>query len=42
VVPADDKDVRNALVARTIADTLDGLDLRYPEASAAVRALEIK
>jgi polyphosphate kinase 2 (PPK2 family) len=42
VVPADDKDVRNLLVARTIADTLDGLDLRYPEASAAVRALEIK
>ncbi|HEX8944091.1 MAG TPA: PPK2 family polyphosphate kinase [Gemmatimonadaceae bacterium] len=42
VVPADDKDVRNLLVARTIADTLDGLGLRYPEASAAVRALEIK
>ena len=42
VVPSDDKAVRNWLVARTIADTLDGLDLRYPEASPAVRSLEIK
>jgi len=42
VVPSDDKDVRNWLIARTIADTLDGLDLRYPPASAAVRSLEIK
>jgi PPK2 family polyphosphate:nucleotide phosphotransferase len=42
VVPGDDKDVRNWLVARTIADTLDDLGLRYPKASAAVRALEIK
>jgi PPK2 family polyphosphate:nucleotide phosphotransferase len=30
VVPADDKDVRNYLLARAIADTLDGLKLRYP------------
>jgi PPK2 family polyphosphate:nucleotide phosphotransferase len=42
IVPADDKAVRNLLVARTIADTLDGLGLRYPPASAEVRALEIK
>ena len=42
VVPSDDKDVRNWLVARTIADTLDGLDLRYPPATPAVRSLEIK
>jgi PPK2 family polyphosphate:nucleotide phosphotransferase len=32
VVPADDKDVRNWLIARTIADTLEDLDLRYPRA----------
>ena len=30
IVPADSKDVRNWLVARTIADTLEGLKLRYP------------
>jgi PPK2 family polyphosphate:nucleotide phosphotransferase len=42
VVPADDKPVRNFLVARTIADTLAGLDLRYPPASPEVLALEIK
>jgi PPK2 family polyphosphate:nucleotide phosphotransferase len=33
VVPADDKDVRDWLVARTIADRLDKLDLRYPPAT---------
>jgi hypothetical protein len=41
-VPGDDKAVRNLLVARTIADTLDDLGLRYPPAPPAVRALEIK
>ena len=30
VVPADDKDVRNYLIARCIADTLESLDLKYP------------
>ena len=30
VVPADDKDVRNYLVARCIADTLESLELEYP------------
>ncbi|HEV7596571.1 MAG TPA: polyphosphate kinase 2 family protein, partial [Gemmatimonadaceae bacterium] len=40
VVPADDKDVRDWLVARTIADALDKLDLRYPPADPAVLSLE--
>jgi PPK2 family polyphosphate:nucleotide phosphotransferase len=36
IVPADDKDVRNWLVARTIADAMEKLDLRYPPADPAV------
>jgi PPK2 family polyphosphate:nucleotide phosphotransferase len=36
VVPADDKPVRNWLVARTIADALADLDLRFPSADPAV------
>ena len=36
VVPADDKKVRTLLVARTIADTLEGLDLEWPKADPAV------
>jgi PPK2 family polyphosphate:nucleotide phosphotransferase len=31
VVPSDDKKVRNWLVSQTIADTLESLELRYPE-----------
>ena len=31
VVPAEDKKVRNWLVSRTIADTLEGLPLAYPD-----------
>ena len=31
IVPSDDKKVRTLLVARTIADTLEGLDLAWPE-----------
>jgi PPK2 family polyphosphate:nucleotide phosphotransferase len=42
VVPADDKKLRNWLIARVIADTLDGLDLRYPPADPAVRSIEVK
>lgn len=42
VVPADDKNVRDFLVARTIADALDSLDLRYPKAEKSVRELEIE
>lgn len=41
IVPADDKDVRDWLVARTIADALDGLDLRYPAADPAVLEIHI-
>jgi PPK2 family polyphosphate:nucleotide phosphotransferase len=40
VVPADDKDVRDWLIARTIADALDKLDLRYPPADPAVLSLD--
>jgi PPK2 family polyphosphate:nucleotide phosphotransferase len=42
VVPADDKGVRNWLVARTIADTLEGLDLRYPKADPSVIGLTVE
>jgi PPK2 family polyphosphate:nucleotide phosphotransferase len=42
VVPADDNDVRDLLVARTIADTLDSLKLRYPKADPSVVDLKIK
>jgi PPK2 family polyphosphate:nucleotide phosphotransferase len=36
VVPADDKDVRDWLVARIIADAMEKLDLSYPPADPAV------
>jgi PPK2 family polyphosphate:nucleotide phosphotransferase len=36
IVPADDNDVRDWLIARTIADALEELDLRYPPADPAV------
>jgi PPK2 family polyphosphate:nucleotide phosphotransferase len=39
LVPADDEHVRNWLVARVIADSLEGLDLRYPPADPSVLAL---
>jgi len=42
VVPADDKPVRDWLIARTIADTLDGLDLRFPKADPEDLAVEIE
>src|SRR5689334_7388529 len=42
IVPADDKDVRDWLVARTIADALEDLDLRYPAVDPAVKALKIE
>jgi PPK2 family polyphosphate:nucleotide phosphotransferase len=41
VVPADDKDVRDLLVARTIADALEDLDLEYPKADPSVVGLTI-
>jgi PPK2 family polyphosphate:nucleotide phosphotransferase len=41
IVPADDKDVRDLLIARTIADTLDDLDLKYPRADKKLLTLDI-
>ena len=41
IVPADDKSVRNWLIARRIADTLSGLRLRYPKANGDVKGLEV-
>jgi PPK2 family polyphosphate:nucleotide phosphotransferase len=42
VVPADDKDVRDNLVARTIADRLKKLRLRYPPADPAIVGVKIE
>jgi PPK2 family polyphosphate:nucleotide phosphotransferase len=41
LVPADDKNLRNWLIARRIADVMDDLGLRYPEVSPAIRGLKI-
>jgi PPK2 family polyphosphate:nucleotide phosphotransferase len=41
IVPADDKAVRDWLIARTIADTLQKLHLHYPPAEAGIRKLVI-
>jgi len=42
LVPADDEDVRDVLVARKIADTLDSLDLKYPPLDPKLKGLKIK
>jgi polyphosphate kinase 2 (PPK2 family) len=42
IVPADDNDVRDLLVARTIAERLQKMHLRYPKADPAVLALEVE
>jgi PPK2 family polyphosphate:nucleotide phosphotransferase len=42
VVPADDKPVRDWLVARTIADALGKLKLRYPPADPEIRTVTIE
>ena len=42
IVPADDKDVRNLLIARTIADRLAKLRLRYPKADPSIIGLDIE
>ena len=42
IVPADDEDARNLLVARKIADTLDALDLHYPPLDPRLKGLKIK
>jgi polyphosphate kinase 2 (PPK2 family) len=42
IVPADNEDARNLLVARTIADTMEGLNLRYPKVDPDLKKLEIE
>ena len=42
VVPADDEDARDLLVARKIADTLKALKLRYPPLDPGLKGLKIK
>lgn len=42
IVPADDEDARNLLVARAIADTLDRLKLRYPRVDPKFKKLKIE
>ena len=42
VVPADDKPVRNWLIAKKIADTLDGLKLRYPPPDKAIAGIQVE
>jgi PPK2 family polyphosphate:nucleotide phosphotransferase len=41
LVPADDKALRNWLIAKQIADTLDALDLRYPRAPRSVLKIKV-
>jgi PPK2 family polyphosphate:nucleotide phosphotransferase len=41
IVPADDNDIRDWLIARTIADTLEELDLKYPPADPSVVGIHI-
>ena len=41
IVPADDKAVRNLLIARTIADRLDRLRLRFPPADPSIVGMKI-
>lgn len=42
VVPSDDKAVRNWLIARTIADAMERLKLKYPAADPSIVGLEIE
>jgi PPK2 family polyphosphate:nucleotide phosphotransferase len=41
LVPADDKDVRNYLIARCIADALESFDLKYPPADPKLADVDI-
>lgn len=41
VVPADDKDVRDLLIARTIASTMKSLRLRFPKSDPAIADIEV-
>ena len=42
IVPADDEDARDLLVARKIADTLEALDLRYPPLDPSLKGIKIR
>ncbi len=42
IVPADDKDARDYLIARTIADTMTRMNLRYPKADPSIIGVEVK
>jgi PPK2 family polyphosphate:nucleotide phosphotransferase len=42
IVPADDNDVRDWLVSRTIADALEDLDLRYPKPEVSLDSIDIE
>jgi PPK2 family polyphosphate:nucleotide phosphotransferase len=42
IVPADNEDARDLLVARKIADTLDSLDLRYPRLDPKLKGIKIR
>ena len=42
IVPADDEHARDFLVASKIADTLDGLDLRYPPLDPDLKGIKVK
>ncbi|GAC1412164.1 MAG: polyphosphate kinase 2 family protein [Gemmatimonadaceae bacterium] len=42
IVPADNEDARNLLVARKIADTLDSLNLRYPPLDPKLRGVKVR
>jgi len=42
IVPADDEDARDLLVARKIADTLEALDLRYPRLDSKLKGIKIE
>jgi PPK2 family polyphosphate:nucleotide phosphotransferase len=42
LVPADNKKTRNLLIARTIADSLEALDLRYPKADPSIVGVTIE
>jgi PPK2 family polyphosphate:nucleotide phosphotransferase len=42
IVPADDKDVRDYLVSRTIADRLKRLRLRYPPADSSIVGVKVE
>lgn len=42
IVPADDEDARNYLIANKIAETLDGLGLKYPKLDEELKNIEIE